>query len=111
MKTAIILLTLMMPSIAAAQSTLRVQLDREARQYQATVAEAANTFLNQRLPVESRLKAIEPHTALYDEKQITQFQHVVGDEEESPEIRAAALARIVEYVPSNDRIGGLVVKW
>jgi len=111
MKTAIILLTLTMSSIATAQSALREQLHREAQQYQATVAEAANTFLNQRLPVERRLKAIEPHAALYDEKQIAQFRNVVADEQEPDEIRAAALARIIEYVPNDDRIGRLVIKW
>ena len=63
------------------------------------------------MPVESRLKAIEPHSALYDEKQIVQFRRVVADEQEPPEIRAAALARIVEYVPNDDRIGGLIIKW
>lgn len=111
MKRAIIILTLLMPLAAAAQSTLRVQLDREARQYQATVAEAANAFLNRRLPAESRLKAIEPHAALYDEQQIAQFQNVVLDPEEPPAIRAAALARIVEYVPNNERLGRLINQW
>lgn len=111
MKRVIILLTLMMPLVAAAQSTLRVQLDREARQYQATVAEAANVFLNRQLPAETRLEAIAPHAALYDEKQIAQFQAVVLDPEEKPEIRAAALARIVEYVPNNERVGRLIYQW
>jgi len=111
MKTATILLTLMMASIATAQSALRQQLEAEAVQYQATVAEAANVFLNQRLEPERRLKAIEPHAALYDEKQIVQFRRVVADEQEPPEIRAAALARITEYVPNDERIGRLILAW
>lgn len=68
-------------------------------------------FLNQRLSPERRLKAIEPHAALYDEKQIAMFQRVVADEQEPPEIRAAALARVTEYVPGDERISRLIINW
>jgi HEAT repeat protein len=111
MKTTILLLTLALASAATAQQALREQLEAETIQYQATVAEAANVFLNQRLSPERRLKAIEPHAALYDEKQVAMFQRVVADPQEPPEIRAAALARITEYVPNDERIGRLILNW
>lgn len=111
MKTAIFLLTLVMPSIGFAQDTSRAALLRQVEERRATVAEAAETFLNRRLSAERRLAAIAPYPVLFDEKQIARVISVVADAQEPPEIRAAALDRVVEYVPNDERLVRLVNEW
>lgn len=89
----------------------RAALAQEVNEYIRTVNEAAATFLNRSLPAAQRLKAIEPHRAIYDEKQIAEFRRVVADAEEPPEIRAAALDRVVDQVLDDQRLRGLVLQW
>lgn len=108
-----IILTLIMSGAAMAygQNAQKDALAREVDEYVVTVHQAASEFLNKRLSPEERIKAIAPHAVLYDEKQVEEFKNVVLDEQEPPEIRAAALARIYGHVPGDERLTNLEIQW
>lgn len=112
MRTTILLLIVLSASaLEAQQMSNRQTLAQQVTQYVRTVDEAAETFLNRRLPAVERLKAIEPHLVVYDEQQIEQFKKVAQNVDEPAEIRAAALDRIVSFIPNDERLRPLVLEW
>src|SRR5688572_30587983 len=98
MKNLILLILTINTLSSVAQNSKRDSLIREVDAYVNIVNEAANQFLNKRLSPEERIKAMEPHTTLYDEGQKEQFKAVVLSNEERPEVRAMALSKIHDKV-------------
>ncbi len=111
MKNKILTLLLLGATMAYGQSAKRDSLIGEIDKYVLTVNQAAEQFLNKRLSPEERIKAIEPHAIIYDEKQVEQFKNVVLDSSEPPEIRAKALNKIYAHVAEDERLVGLEVQW
>lgn len=110
MKTILLLLVALSPAFVAAQ-TDKETVAREVEQYAATVHKAADTFLNRKLPDAERIKAIQPYDVIYDAKQSEQFKDTVLDEQQSPEIRAAALRRVVAQISSDRRLISAITQW
>jgi HEAT repeat protein len=111
MKNMILTLILLGAAMAHGQNAKRDSLAREVDEYVLTVNQAASQFLNKTLSPAERIKAIEPHAVIYDEKQVEQFKNVVLDNEEPPEIRAMALNKIYAHVPEDERLGKLELEW
>ena len=111
MKLAILVILAVTPAIVHAQPSRKEILAREVDDYVKTVHAAATTFLNKKLPAADRLKAMEPHSTIYDDKQVQQFEAAVRDDSEPPEIRAMALDKIVRSVPGDDRLRQLQQDW
>lgn len=112
MRKLILLITIVSAFIVSAQPQQEVEsLAREVAAYRSTVARAAAEFLDRKLSVGERLKAIEPYALIYDVQQIEQFRGTVLDNEEAPEIRAAALDRIVAHVANDQRVTALRREW
>ncbi len=104
MKKTILLLIALVPVVLFAQAPDRDTLARQIDDYVRTVNQAAATFLNKSLPPAERIKAIQPYSNLYDQKQVEQFKNVFLDTEETPDVRATALDKIVEYVTGDERV-------
>jgi HEAT repeat protein len=111
MKTTILLFIAIIPGILYGQTSSRATLAREVDRHVAAATKAADTFLNKRLAPAERLRAIEPYLVIYDEKQLAEFKGVVANAEETPEIRAAALRRVVTHVATDQRLNQLVFQW
>ena len=109
--TILLLIALSASALEAQQMSNRQALAQQVTQYVRTVNEAAERFLNRRLPAAERLKAIEPHLIIYDDRQIEQFKNVAEKVDEPAEIRAAALDRVVSSIPSDERLRQLVLEW
>ena len=108
----IILIILTISSVTAySQSSKKDSLLREIDEHVKTVKNAADQFLNKALSPAARIKAIQPYTLIYDENQAEQFKNVVLDDKELPEIRAMALNKIYQFVPGDQRLGGLTNEW
>ena len=80
-------------------------------EYVKNVNKAAGKFLNNKLTIAERIKAIEPYDIIYDEEQIEQFRNIVLDEKEQPEIRAMALDKIYQVVPDDEKLVTLSIGW
>jgi HEAT repeat protein len=111
MKMTILLIMAMSPALVQAQPTKREVLAQEVDDYVKVVNGAAATFLNKRLPPAERVKALAPHSTIYDEKQVEQFKGVVLDADEQPEVRAMAMDRIARYVPGDERLRQVGTEW
>jgi len=111
MKNIIPTLILLSVAIAHGQNAKRDSLAQDVDEYVLTVNQAASQFLNKSLTPAERIKAIEPHAVIYDEKQVEQFENVVLDNEESPEIRAMALNKIYAHVAGDERLRDLAIQW
>lgn len=111
MKLRILILLIISTVVAHGQAAKRDSLAREIDEYVKTVYKAAAQFLNKRLGAAERIKAIEPHAILYDEKQIEQFKGVVLDSKEQPEVRATALSKIYPQVTSDQQLINLEMEW
>jgi hypothetical protein len=98
------LLVLLYTDVSYGQVSARDSVAQELSGYIKKVYAAAEQFLNKQLDTSERLKIIEPYTILYDEKQKQRFADVALDDREAPVIRAAALHRIHELVPENQRL-------
>jgi HEAT repeat protein len=110
MRKLILIITIAFASIVSAQ-TEPESLAREVAAYRESAARAAAEFLERKLPVAERLKAIEPYALIYDTKQIEQFRRVVLDSEEPPEVRAAALDRIVAHIADDEGVTAIRREW
>jgi hypothetical protein len=110
MKTTILVLIALCPALLEAQTSEKQKVASEVDRYIETVNEAAATFLDKSLPAAERIKAIEPHAVIYDKKQVEQFKGMALDPQESPDIRATAMRKIVEHVASDERLTRLVTQ-
>src|SRR5687767_12703161 len=104
MKTTILVLIALCPALLEAQTSEKQKVASEVDRYIETVNEAAATFLDKSLPAAERIKAIEPHAVIYDKKQVEQFKGMALDLQESPDIRATAMRKIVEHFASDERL-------
>ena len=111
MKNLILLILSINTLSSIAQNSKRDSLIREVDAYVNIVNEAANQFLNKRLSPEERIKAMEPHTTLYDERQKEQFKAVVLSNEETPEVRAMALSKIHDRVAGDQQLMKQEIEW
>jgi uncharacterized protein (UPF0147 family) len=109
MRITILLLALLCTAMIA-RSADKQALNSEVNQYVETVNKAAATFLNRKLPDAQRIKAIQPHAIIHDARQVEQFKSTALDTTESPEVRATALRRVVEYISADPRLGALVTQ-
>jgi hypothetical protein len=111
MKNIILSLILVLGAVMArGQNAQRDSLAREVDEYVLSVNQAASQFLDKRLSPEERIKAIQPHAIIYDEKQVEQFKNVALDEQEPPEIRAIALNKIYAHVAGDEKLANLQVQ-
>jgi hypothetical protein len=110
MRTTILLLIALCPAMLEAQAPNKQAVAREVDRYIETVNQAAATFLNRKLPNAERIKAMEPHAVVYDKRQVEQFKGSALDTQESPEVRATALRKIVAHVPADERLVQLVTQ-
>lgn len=110
MRIILLMLIALSPAYLEAQITARESAAREADRYVETVNRAAATFLNRNLSASERISAMQPHTVVFDQKQADQFKRVALDAEEPAEVRATALRKIVEHIPSDERLVRLVTE-
>lgn len=111
MKNTVFAILMLCAAGALGQSAEREALAREVDEYVLTVNRAAAQFLNRQLSPAERIKAIEPHPFVYDERQVAQFKEVVLNDREPPEVRATALSKITNHVAGDERLLGLAVEW
>jgi len=104
MKKIILSILIISSSLVYGQNETKDSLDHEIDDYVNNVNKAANQFLNDKLSAAERIKAIEPYEIIYDEKQVQQFKTIVLDNNENPEIRAAALNKIYQFVPGDEKL-------
>jgi hypothetical protein len=111
MKKIIFLILVLCSAPVLAQRAQREALARELDEYVITVNRAAAQFLTKSLSPAERIKAIEPYSLIYDEKQKEQFRNVVLDGQETPEVRAAALSRIQDQVSRDQGLESVTLEW
>jgi HEAT repeat protein len=111
MKKIILLIPILIisSSLTYAQNSTRDSLAHQIDNYVNNVNDAANQFLNKKLSVTERIKAIEPYDIIYDQKQVEQFKSIVLDTNENPDIRATALNKIYQFVPGDDQLEPLML--
>lgn len=110
MKPIILIIFIISSVTTYGQSTQKDSLLREVDEYVKTVNKAAEQFLNKKLSIAERIKAIEPYDIIYDKKQAEQFKNIVLDDKEQPEIRAMALNKIYEFI-QDDKLWSLALEW
>jgi HEAT repeat protein len=111
MKLIICLLLLSTSAITFGQNSAKASLIREVDEYVKKVNKAAGEFLNNKLTIAGRIKAIEAYDIIYDDKQIEQFRMIVLDAKEQPEIRATALDKIYQMVDDDEKLVTLSIGW
>ncbi|HEY0140416.1 MAG TPA: hypothetical protein VGF48_05935 [Thermoanaerobaculia bacterium] len=107
----LILMSSVLSGTVLAQPSEREAAAQEVAAYVRTVNEAAAIFLDRRLRNEARLAAIAPHALVFDAKQVEGFKRILLDAHETPEIRSAALARIVAHIAGDERVDRQVGEW
>ena len=111
MKLIICLLLLLSSTITFGQNSAKASLIHQVDEYVKKVNKAAGEFLNNKLTIAGRIKAIEPYDIIYDDKQIEQFRKIVLDAKEQPEIRAMALDKIYQVVADDEKLVTLSIGW
>jgi len=108
MKKIILLILIINYSLLYGQNGTKDSLVHEIDDYVTNVNKAANQFLNKKLSVAERLKAIESYEIIYDQKQVEQFKTIVLDNNENAEIRAMALNKIYQFVSGDNKLEPLM---
>ena len=111
MKYTILFLLAVSFEISYGQNSTKNSLIQEVDDYVQTVTRAADQFLNNKLSIKQRIDAIEPYDFIYNQKQIRQFKEIALDEKEPVEIRAAALSKIYDVIPDDEKLWSLAVGW
>jgi hypothetical protein len=111
MKTIVLLIATILPTLLYGQEAARQALKREIDAYTRQVYSDAQRFLNKELSAAERIKAVEPHSVIYDERQVEQFKAVVLDEREPAEVRAMALDKIAHHLPNDEWLVRLHTEW
>src|SRR6478672_5572035 len=111
MKLIISLVLILTSAIAFGQNLAKASLVREVDEYVNTANNAAGKFLNNKLSIAERIKAIESYYLIYDEGQIEQFRNIVLNDQERPEIRAMALDKIYQVMPDDEKLVTLSIGW
>src|SRR6476659_568178 len=111
MKQIMLIMLVISSAIAYGQNSKKDSLLTQVNEYEKAVNKAANKFLNKKLSTAERLKALEPYAVIYDEQQVEQFKNIILDDEEQPEIRAAALSKIYQFVLNDEKLGTLAIEW
>ena len=111
MKLIISLVLILTSAIAFGQNSAKASLVREVDEYVKTANNAADKFLNNKLSIAERIKAIESYYIIYDEGQIEQFRNIVLNDQEQPEIRVMALDKIYQVMPDDEKLVTLSIGW
>lgn len=111
MKKLMLLVSVIISAMVFGQDSKRDSLLRAVDDNIKNVFAAAEQFLNTNASPAERIKAIEPYTMLYDEKQKERFKGVVLNKEETSEVRAMALNKIHDKVHGDEALTNQAIEW
>ena len=104
---ALLFLTYSLTTCKSQTPPSRGEVLRSVQNYRQSVQSAADTFLNSKFSDAVRLAAIAPHGLVFDTAQAARFKAIVADTKASVPIRAAALDRLHNHIPSDRALENL----
>jgi hypothetical protein len=111
MKNTILIFAIFSVSLSFAQQSKKDSILRSVKEYRDIVFKDASIFINKSLSNDERIKSIQKHAIIYDEKQKEEFKRIVLSERETPEIRAVGLNKIYTEVDKDEKFLEQIIQW
>jgi hypothetical protein len=111
MKNTILIVAIFSATLSFAQQSKKDSILRSVNEYREIVFKDASIFINKSLSNDERIKSIQKHSIIYDEKQKEQFKRIVLSEEEIPEVRAIGLNKIYSEVEKDEKFLAQIIQW